>query len=93
MVERRIFDALATLKESIDAKELQRFSDKLELKRRKDAQRNDAILECMIERTLHGASPQDLQVKAITVGEIRSAARTFLPSHKAGYVRLTFVGR
>jgi predicted Zn-dependent peptidase len=93
LVERRIFDALATLKESIDAKELQRFSDKLELKRCKDAQRNDDILECMIERTLHGASPQDLQVKAITVGEIRSAARKFLPSHKSGYVRLTFVGR
>jgi len=93
LVERRIFDALATLKKSIDAKELQRFSDKLELKRLKDAQRNDDILECMIERTLHGASPRDLQVKTITIGEIQSAAREFLPSHKSGYVRLTFVGQ
>ena len=54
---------------------------------------SEAAVARMVERTLHGASPQDLQVKAITVGEIRSAARKFLPSHKSGYVRLTFVGR
>ena len=44
-VERRIIEALATLKDTIDARELQRFSNRLELKRRKDAQNNDDLLE------------------------------------------------
>jgi predicted Zn-dependent peptidase len=92
-VERRVMEALGTLKDSIDARELQRFSDRLELKRRKDAQSNDDLLECMIERTLHGASTHDFEVRSITSEEIRTAARQFLPSHKGAYVRLALVGQ
>ena len=86
-------EALGTLKDSIDARELQRFSDRLELKRRKDAQSNDDLLECMVERTLHGASTHDFEVRSITSEEIRTAARQFLPSHKGAYVRLALVGQ
>lgn len=91
-VERRLFEALATLKRSVDAKELQRFSDRLELKRRKDALSNDDLLEGMIERTLHGASTRDFQVKSIAAAEIRAAASKYLPSHKGAYVRLALLG-
>jgi predicted Zn-dependent peptidase len=91
-VERRIIEALTTLKDTIDARELQRFSDRLELKRRKDAQNNDDLLECMVDRALHGASTHDFEVNTISSVEIRSAARQFLPSHKGAYVRLALVG-
>jgi hypothetical protein len=90
-VERRIIEALGTLKETIDARELQRFSDRLELKRRKDAQNNDDLLECMVDRALHGASTHDFELNTISSEEIRSAARQFLPSHKGAYVRLALV--
>ena len=92
-VERRIIEALATLKNSIDVRELQRFSNRLELKRRKDAQNNDDLLRCMVDRALHGASTHDFVVKTITSGEVRTAARQFLPSHKGAYVRLALVGQ
>jgi predicted Zn-dependent peptidase len=91
-VERRIIEALTTLKDTIDARELQRFSDRLELKRRKDAQNNDDLLECMVDRALHGALIHDFEVNTISSEEIRSAARQFLPSHKGAYVRLALVG-
>ena len=92
-VERRVIEALATLKDSIDVRELQRFSNRLELKRRKDAQNNDDLLRCMVDRALHGASTHDFVVKTITSGEVRTAARQFLPSHKGAYVRLALVGQ
>jgi predicted Zn-dependent peptidase len=92
-VERRLFDALATLKQSVEAKELQRFSDRLELKRRKDAQSNDDLLEGMVERTLHGASMRDFQVRSITPAEVCAAATEFLPARKGAYVRLSLLGQ
>jgi hypothetical protein len=47
------FEALAGLKDVLDPKELRRFSD-----RRQGAQDNEEFLECMVDRTLHGASSQ-----------------------------------
>ena len=92
-VEHRLFDALATLKQSLDAKELQRFADRMELRRRRDALSNDDLLEGMVERTLHGASMRDFQVKAITPAEVRAAAEEFLPSRRGAYVRLALLGQ
>ena len=48
----------------------------------RDAQNNDDILECMLDRTLHGGSSHDFQVKGITAEDIKAAARRFLPAHK-----------
>jgi predicted Zn-dependent peptidase len=76
-IERRIIEALATLKDSIDVRELQRFSNRLELKRRKDAQNNDDLLECMVDRTLHGASTHDFKVKTMNSEDICTAAREY----------------
>jgi predicted Zn-dependent peptidase len=92
-VERRLFEALATLKDTLDPKELQRFSDRLELKRRQGAQDNDELLECMVERALYGGSSHDFRIETITVEEIRAAARSHLPHYKGPYVRLTLLGR
>jgi predicted Zn-dependent peptidase len=92
-VERRLFETLATLKTSVDEKELQRFGDKLELNRLKDAQSNDDMLECMLDRTLHGGSSHDFQVSSITAEDIKAAARRFLPAHKGAYVRLAMIGQ
>ena len=58
-----------------------------------DAQNNDDLLKCMVDRVLHGASTHDFVVKTITSGEVRTAARQFLPSHKGAYVRLALVGQ
>lgn len=92
-VERRLFDALATLKGALDPVELRRFSDRLELKRRQGAQNNQELLECMVERTVHGGSSHDFDVRGISVEEIRSAARSHLPAHKGAYVRLALLGQ
>ena len=92
-VEHRIFETLAALKTSVDEKELQRFSDRFELQRLRDAQNNDDILECMLDRTLHGGSSHDFQVKGITAEDIKAAARRFLPAHKGAYVRLAMIGQ
>jgi predicted Zn-dependent peptidase len=92
-VERRIFDALGTLRDALDPTELRRFSDRLELKRRQGAQSNAELLECMVERTVHGASSHDFEVRGITVDDIRAAARDYLPTHKGAYVRLTLLGQ
>jgi predicted Zn-dependent peptidase len=92
-VEHRIFETLAALKTSVDEKELQRFSDRFELQRLRDAQNNDDILECMLDRTLHGGSSHDFQIKGITAEDIKAAARRFLPAHKGAYVRLAMIGQ
>jgi predicted Zn-dependent peptidase len=92
-VERRLFDALATLKDTLDPVELRRFSDRLELKRRQGALNNEELLECMVERAVHGGSSHDFDIRSITVDEIRAAARSYLPAHKGAYVRLTLLGQ
>jgi hypothetical protein len=84
---------LATLKDTLDPVELRRFSDRLELKRRQGAQNNEELLECMVERAVHGGSSHDFDIRSITVDEIRAAARSYLPAHKGAYVRLTLLGQ
>jgi predicted Zn-dependent peptidase len=92
-VERRLFDALATLKGTLDPVELRRFRDRFELKRRQGAQNNADILECMVERAVHGASSHDFEIGSITVDQIAVAARTYLPAHRGAYVRLALLGQ
>jgi predicted Zn-dependent peptidase len=92
-VERRLFEALAKLKDRLEPKELRHFSDRLELKRRQGAQNNAELVECMVERTLHGAASHDFEIGSITVDEIVAAARTYLPAHKGAYVRLVLLGQ
>lgn len=92
-VERRLFEALASLKDALDPQELRRFSDRLELKRRQGAQDNEELLECMVDRALHGGSSHDFRIEAVTVDEIRAAARTHLPPYRGPYVRLALLGQ
>ena len=84
---------LGHAQDTLDPTELRRFSDRLELKRRQGAQSNAELLECMVERTVHGASSHDFEVRGITVDDIRAAARNYLPAHRGAYVRLALLGQ
>ncbi len=92
-VERRVFDAIEAMKSAVDAREIARFKHRVELKRRKNARDNKALLECMVNRTIDGASADDLEIETVTPDEILAAARKYLPSHKGAYVRLALHGQ
>lgn len=92
-VETRVFETMDQLKRHIDRAELDRFRDRFELMRRKNAQSNDSILEDLVNKALNGASIYDFDVGSITPEDILAAARRYLPSHKGAYVRLVLLGR
>jgi predicted Zn-dependent peptidase len=92
-VEKRVFDVIDKMKSDIDGKELVRLRDRIELKRRKDKHKNEAQLEGLVERTLHGAAVDDLAVETVTREEMLGAARKYMPSHRQAYVRLALKGQ
>jgi predicted Zn-dependent peptidase len=92
-IERRVFEGVAELKANIDAGELGRFRDRMELKRRKNAESNEATVECLVQRAVHGASLHDVALDAVTPDGVLAAAQTYLPSYKGAYVRLSLLGR
>lgn len=93
VVERRIFATFDSLKKQIDLKELARFKSRMELKRRKDAQSNEAMIERMVQRQEDGISAHDLHPESVSAEDLIAAARTYLPSYRDGYVRLVLSGR
>jgi predicted Zn-dependent peptidase len=92
-VEKRVFDVIDKMKTDIDGNELTRLRDRNQLKRRKEANDNQTLLDCLVERTLHGASAHDLAVDTVTREEVLAAARKYLPSHRQAYVRLALKGQ
>jgi predicted Zn-dependent peptidase len=92
-IERSVFEGIAELKANIDARELERFRDRSELMRRKNAESNDAMVECLVHRALHGGSIHDLELDTVTRGGVLAAARAYLPSYRGAYVRLSLLGR
>lgn len=92
-VEKRIFEVIDRMKTDIDVRELARLRDRVELKRREEANDNKAILDCMVERTLDGKSVDDLALEAVTREEMLAAARKYMPSHRQSYVRLALKGQ
>jgi len=92
-IERKVFDGIAALKRSIDASELERFRDRVELKRRKMAESNEAIVERLVQRAVEGASMHDLNLEAVTPDGVLAAARRYLPDYAGAYVRLSLIGR
>jgi predicted Zn-dependent peptidase len=92
-IERMVFDGIAALKAGIDARELERFRDRVELKRRKNAESNEAIVERLVQRTVEGASIHDLNLETVTPAGVLAAARSYLPSYEGAYVRLSLIGR
>ena len=70
------------MKADIDGRELLACADRIALKRRKEAYENETLVDCMVARTLDGASCHDLAVETVTREEVLAAARTvhaFLP--------------
>jgi predicted Zn-dependent peptidase len=92
-IERKVFDGISALKSNIDASELARFRDRVELKRRKNAENNEAMVERLVQRAVDGASIHDLNLEAVTAESVLAAARTYLPAYEGAYVRLSLVGR
>jgi predicted Zn-dependent peptidase len=92
-VEKKVFDVIDRMKSDIDEKELARLRDRIELRRRKDAHSNEALLDGLVEKTLHGAAVDDLPVETVTREEMLAAARQYMPSHRHGYVRLALNGQ
>lgn len=92
-VEKKVFEVIEKMKSDIDVKELSRLRDRIELRRRKDAHKNEALLDGLVERTLHGAAVDDLAVETVTREEMLAAARMFMPSHRQAYVRLALKGQ
>jgi predicted Zn-dependent peptidase len=92
-VEKRVFDVIDKMKSDIDAKELTRLSDRIALKRCKEANKNETLIDCMVARTLDGAAVDDLAVEAVTREEVLAAARKYMPSHRQAYVRLALKGQ
>ena len=78
-IERKVFEGIAGLKESIDASELERFRDRVELKRRKNAESNESIVERLVQRAVEGGSIHDLNLEAVTADSVLAAARRYLP--------------
>jgi len=92
-VERRVIDTFDSLKHEIDIKELSRFRSRMELKRRRDALSNEALIDRMVDRVTEGASQLDLHPESVTVDELKTAAQTYLPGFREGYVRLVLSGQ
>lgn len=91
-IEKKMFDAIERLKSNIEQRELDRFRDQLEFKRRRDARANSTHIERMVERVRSGVSAGDLAVETVTREEMLAAARAYLPSHQGAYVRLALRG-
>jgi predicted Zn-dependent peptidase len=92
-VERRVFDVIDMVRAGIDAGELDCLSDRLLLKRCKEANDNEITLDCLVERTLDGASLHDVTVENVTSDGVLAAARRHLPSHRRAYVSLVLQGQ
>jgi predicted Zn-dependent peptidase len=91
--EKKVFDIIDKMKADIDGRELSRLRDRVALKRRKEAHENETLVNCMLARTLDGASCHDLAVETVTREEVLAAARKYMPSYKQAYVRLALKGQ
>jgi hypothetical protein len=92
-IERRVFEGVAELQTNIDVRELHRFRDRAELKRRKNAESNDALVERLVQRVVVGRSIHDFDLETVTPDDILAAARRHLPLYRGAYVRLSLLGR
>ena len=92
-VEKRVFEAFEEAKKGVDVKELKRFRDRAELKRRKNAQNNEACIDSMLQRVVEGVAQEDLLPAAVTAEDLMAAAQKYLPAYGGAYVRLVLIGQ
>lgn len=91
-VEGRTFAAIQAMKSYIDASELGRFKDRVELKRRRKARSNEDLIDRLVQRTVEGIAVDDLAPETVTRDQLLAAARHYLPEHRGAYVRLALKG-
>lgn len=92
-VEKRALQAIQKLKVKIDARELSRFKDRIELRRRTKARSNEDLIDSLVQRAVDGVAIDDLMPETVTREELLAAAHRYLPVHKGGYVRLALRGQ
>lgn len=92
-VEERLFKAMQSLKSGLDTREAGRLRDRAELRRRKIAANPEALIDCMVRKTVDGASLDDMSPESVSPDELVAAARKYLPGHKGAYVRLALRGQ
>jgi predicted Zn-dependent peptidase len=92
-VEKKVFEVIDKMKSDIDVKELSRLQNRIALKRCKEANDSEALLDRLVARTLDGTSLDDLAVETVTREEMLAAARKYMPSHRQAYVRLALEGQ
>jgi predicted Zn-dependent peptidase len=92
-VEKKVFEVIDKMKSDIDVKELTRLQNRIALKRCKEANDGEALLDRLVARTLDGTSVDDLAVETVTREEMLAAARKYMPSHRQAYVRLALEGQ
>ncbi len=92
-IEKRIFEIVEKIKANIDSRELCRWRDSTELRRRKTLLDNCELRDAIADLVIQGASINDLAVKEVTREEMQTAAGRYLPSHRRAYVRLALEGR
>ena len=89
----KVFDVIEKMKTDIDARELSRLRDRIAPRRCKDAKKNEALLDGLVQRTLYGTAPDEIRVETVTREEMIAAARRYMPSHRQAYVRLALKGQ
>ena len=92
-VEKKVFEVIDKMKSDIDVKELARLQNRIALRRCKEANDSEALLDRLVARTLDGTSLDDLAVETVTREEMLAAARKYMPSHRQAYVRLALEGQ
>jgi predicted Zn-dependent peptidase len=92
-VEKRIFESIDEIKRNVDFSELDRFRERLELKRMKTAESTDGMLDAMVARVIEGASVEDLDIGSVSPDDIVAAARRYLPRHRGAYVSTVLNGK
>jgi len=91
-IEKQVLAALAEVKRSVGARELERCKERCELSRRRNRWQDNKLLESLSERTCQGIAFDELDTRSVTVSDVKSAAERYLPDYQGAYVRLAELG-
>jgi hypothetical protein len=93
LVEKRVLESLSEIKEGINARELRRLKERVELARRREWRDDALVLDNMAMRNRVGVAYPDLDVFRVTADDLKEAAHRYLPAYQGGYVRMARVSR
>jgi predicted Zn-dependent peptidase len=91
-IEKQVLAALDGIKQGIEARELERCKERLELRRRRNRHRDDTLLDSLSECTRYGIATDQLDIQSVTVSDVKAAAEHYLPAYHGAYIRLAELG-